>query len=316
METVFICISGEVEGASVGTRRLRWIAVVGAALVLVFAVACSRTPQHDQGITVVASTDVWGSVAQAVAGDHATVTSILKSATDDPHSYEASPSDAAAISDATLVVYNGGGYDHWVDDVLAGHQNAATVDAYSLVAPDPSGRPANEHVFYDLATAKAVATRIADKLAADDPTNADAYRTNAQAFGKQADGVIATETAIGSAHPGSSVVSTEPVAYYLLARAGVTDRTPAAFAAAAEHGDDPAPVDVAAVLDLLTGRQVQALLVNPQTESPAAKQVQDAARKAGVPLVTVTETLPEGHDYLSWQRATVDQLANALQTDR
>ncbi len=42
--------------------------------------------------TVVASTDVWGgSVAQAVAGDHAKVTSIINSASADPHSFEASP---------------------------------------------------------------------------------------------------------------------------------------------------------------------------------------------------------------------------------
>ena len=61
--------------------------------------------------TIVASTDVWGSVAKAVAGDRATVTSIINSASADPHSFEASPADAAAIIDASLVVYNGGGYD-------------------------------------------------------------------------------------------------------------------------------------------------------------------------------------------------------------
>ncbi|HEY6648234.1 MAG TPA: ABC transporter substrate-binding protein, partial [Mycobacterium sp.] len=33
---------------------------------------------------------------------------------------------------------------------------------------------------------------------------------------------------------------------------------------------------------------------------------------ASVPVVTVTETLPAGIDYLTWQRQTVDQLASQL----
>jgi zinc/manganese transport system substrate-binding protein len=79
---------------------------------------------------VVASTDVWGSVAQAIVGDHAKVTSIVTGASADPHSFEASPADAAAIIDASLVVYNGGGYDQWVDDILSNHPDAASIDAY------------------------------------------------------------------------------------------------------------------------------------------------------------------------------------------
>src|SRR5262245_11175988 len=87
----------------------------------------AKGQDHNHGTaTVVASTDVWGSVARAFAGDYANVKSIINSAVDDPHSFEASPADAASITDASLVVYNGGGYDHWVDDVLAGHDNVPT----------------------------------------------------------------------------------------------------------------------------------------------------------------------------------------------
>ena len=169
-------------------------AAVGVAVVAVgvAATACGQDQaqpeqhQHEKA-TVVASTDVWGSVASAVAGDHATVNSILKSAVDDPHSFEASPADAAAITDASLVVYNGGGYDHWVDDVLANHPDVQTVNAYSLLSS--AEQPANEHVFYDIGTAKAVATTIADRLAQADDAHADVYRANAAEFGKQADAI-------------------------------------------------------------------------------------------------------------------------------
>lgn len=287
--------------------------LLGATLLAFPTVACGGQASHSHGLTVVASTDVWGSVARAVAGDYATVDAILTSSTDDPHSYEATPANAAAIADASLVVYNGGGYDHWVDDVLAAHPAVPTVDAYSLLETQttPDG-PANEHVFYDPPVAKAVAVRVADLLAADDPSHGDAYRANAAEFGRQADAIAKSERAIGDKHPGAAVVATEPVAHYLLVNAGVADRTPAGFASAAEQGDDPSPADLAAMLDLIDQHRVSALVVNTQTESAVTKQIQEAARQASLPVVEVTETLPEGMTYLYWQRKTVEALAAQL----
>ncbi|MEU0495094.1 zinc ABC transporter substrate-binding protein [Mycobacterium sp. NPDC006124] len=293
---------------------VRSVLTLAVAVTTLVASACGSgdAPGRDSRPTVVASTDVWGSVATAVAGDHATVHSILTSASADPHSYEASASDAAAITDATLVVYNGGHYDQWADDVLLAHPDVTTVDAYSLTAKPSDGQPANEHVFYDLATAKAVAGSIADHLAGDDPANAAAYRDNAAKFGAQADAIAETERAIGRKHPGVAVVATEPVAHYLLANAGIADRTPASFASAVEEGDDPAPADVAAMLDLISEHDVSAVVLNRQTETPVTNQIQDAARTAGVPVITVDETLQDGLDYLGWQRKTVQEFADQL----
>ena len=73
---------------------------------------------------------------------------------------------------------------------------------------------------------------------------------------------------------------------------------------------------MAYVLDLVSHRQVSAVLINPQTSNPAINSLQDAARRAGVPVTEVTETLPNGTDYLTWQRNTVNQLVAALQSSR
>jgi zinc/manganese transport system substrate-binding protein len=292
---------------------------IGLALAALTAAGCSQHASgHDNtSVNIVASTDVWGSVASAVAGGHAPVKSIESGASADPHSFEATPADVAEISDASLLVYNGGGYDHWVDDVIAADPEIDAVAAYSLRGAQ--GRD-NEHVFYNLGVAKAVADEIAKRLAQIDSAHADEYRSKATEFGKQADDIATSERAIGKAHPSASVIATEPVAYYLLRNAGITDRTPAGFASAVEEGDDPAPADVAAMLDLISSHQVSVLLFNPQTETAATKQIQDAARSASLPVVTVTETLPPGVDYLTWQRDTVDQLADqfdkAPQTNR
>ena len=303
---------------------MRWAGVaaaVGLALVGAFGVSgCATTRDGGQsGLpTVVASTDVWGSVAQSVAGADARVSSIVTSGSADPHSYEASPSDAAAIADASIVVYNGGGYDPWVDAVLDNHRDVPAVNAYSLLDAAAIGEPepANEHVFYDLGTAKAVADDLAAKLAAADPGKADEYRSRAQEFGRRADTIRAAEEALRQARPGAAVIATEPAAHYLLKAAGLTDKTPPGFTSAVEQDADPAPADVAAVLDLIKDRGVAAVVFNDQTATAATRRVRDSARDAGVPVVTVTETLPAGSDYLTWQNDTLDRLAQALRESR
>ncbi len=291
----------------------RWLAAALALAGATVLPGCSETAQS-HAISVVASTDVWGSVARAVAGRHVAVKSILSGADIDPHSYQVSPADAAAIADAPLVVFNGGGYDRWVDDVLAGHPDAKRVNAFSFLEND--GQPRNEHVFYDLGVAKSVATTIAERLAAIDAGNAADYRANAAAFGRDADSIAAAERAIATTYPHASVVATEPVAFYLMKASGLTNRTPPAFEAAIENETDPAPADMALVLDLVNRRQVSAVLVNPQTSTTAINGLRDAARRAGVPVTEVTETLTDGTDYLTWQRNTVNQLQAALQAGR
>lgn len=145
--------------------------------------------------------DVWGSVARAVTGGHVPVKSILTGAHADPHSYQASPADAAAIVDAELVIYNGGGYDPWVDQVLAGHPGVQAVDAYSLLGAVGDDDAPNEHVFYDPNVAKAVAATIADRLADLDPSNSGNYRANAAEFSRGADAIAISEHAIATTYP-------------------------------------------------------------------------------------------------------------------
>jgi zinc/manganese transport system substrate-binding protein len=196
----------------------------------------------------------------------------------------------------------------------------ASIDAYALLNAAALGEPArastppaNEHVFYDLDTAKAVAADLASTLAQADPGHAAEYASNAEAFNREADTILQLEKSIRTTHPEAAVVATEPVAHYMLIAAGLTDKTPQGFTSAVEQDTDPAPVDVAAMLDLISARQVDAVLINPQTATAVTKKIQAAADSAGIPTVTITETLPAGTDYLAWQRDTASRLAAALQ---
>ncbi|ANS25508.1 ABC transporter permease [Rhodococcus opacus] len=293
--------------------------------------ACNSDTTGDGTLTVVASTNVWGSVAQAVAGDKVDVTSIITEPSSDPHSFEASPTDAAELTDASLIVYNGGGYDHFVDDIIGtGNSDQLTVNAFDLLeggahagedehsdgGDSPEGHDhgeLNEHVWFDVDTVDATAQSIADKLGQLDPDNADAYQANAATFHGQLEQISAITDGIAAAHKDAPVAQTEPIAYYLLQSASLKDVTPPDFTSAIENGNDPAPAAIAATRQLLTDKQVQALVYNVQTQDRVTQDVRATAESAGVPVVEVTETLPEGLDYIQWQTNTAESLAAALQ---
>ncbi|WP_425295744.1 metal ABC transporter solute-binding protein, Zn/Mn family [Nocardia abscessus] len=270
-------------------------------------VACGDSTDSDRP-TVVTSTDVWGDIAVAIAGPDATVRSLITDPNADPHSHETSAVESAELSDADLVVYNGGGYDEFAEKAVAG-TNKRTVDAFSLRV-DQSDE--NEHVWYDVRTVGVVADRIAAQLGELDPDKAGAYTERATTFKNQLAAVTAITGKLAAEHPKTPVLQTEPLAHYLLVAAGADDLTPHEFQEAIEQETDPAPAAVAATQDLLSGKRVRALIYNVQTEDKITKDLRGTAQNAGIAIVEVTETLPEGQDYIQWQTKNAQALAAAL----
>ncbi len=309
-------------------------AVAGLAALTLFGVTACGGSQSAAGtdgkIVVVASTNVWAGVAQAVGGDAVAVRAILSDAAADPHGYEARPADATAFTGAKLVLSNGGGYD----DFFPGLVENAGPGVRQVVAFDVSGKGGepeahegdeaghdeaghdhgvNEHVWYDLPTVRKVADRIATDLGEIAPERADAFRANATAFGGELDKLSTKAAGIGQAKPGATVLATEPVAHYLLDAAGLTDVTPPEFAEAIEEETDPSAAAVAATDELVATGKVSVVVYNSQTETPVTLQLKQKATAAGLPVIGVTETLPaDATGYLDWMRKQVDSLAGAL----
>ncbi|MEV6224893.1 zinc ABC transporter substrate-binding protein [Nocardia fluminea] len=279
----------------------------GVAAVVVLS-ACGTASSDSDSPQIVASTNVWGSVASAVAGPDAQVSSIISDPAADPHSFETSATDTAEISDADLVVFNGGHYDEFIEKAISG-KDKRTVEAFEERA-DKSDE--NEHVWYDVSTVAAVADRIAAQLSQVDAAHADAYTERAVAFKNQLIGVSTITGTIATQTPNAPVAQSEPLAHYLLTAATAQDKTPREFQEAIEQETDPAPAAVAATRDLITGKQVKALIYNTQTEDKITQDLRAAAQAAGIAVVEVTETLPAGMDYIQWQTTNAKALAAAL----
>ncbi len=296
--------------------RIRWSALPVIAVTMLFGVAACGSPAQQSGgnerLTVVTSTDVWASVARAVAGDGAEVKSIINDPSADPHAYESKPADAAEVTNADLVVFNGGGYDEFMPEILQPAGDKTTIEAFALKEKPADGSPVNEHVWYDLPVVQEVAQRIAEELGQLDPAQASQFTARAQTFATELDGLENELSDIARSHSGQQVAMTEPVAEYLVTAAGLTDATPPEFLEAVEEETDPPAAAVAATEELFAQHQVQALVYNPQAETPVTSQIRAASEAARIPVVTMTETLPEDTDYQGWMSGQIDTLSTAL----
>ncbi|MBA0127846.1 zinc ABC transporter substrate-binding protein [Haloechinothrix sp. YIM 98757] len=321
--------------------RVRATAVT-VSVVALAAAACGT----DEGgaasggdtVPVAASTDVWGSVLDAVGGEHVEVTSIITDPALDLHSYESTPEDGLIIAESSLVLYNGGGYDYFAEQFVEQEDGLVAVDALELSghAPDEDGDEhedegeheegdegehghhhdlrVNEHVFYDLETVRTVAGTVADELGKLRPENRKEFAENAAAFGTELDELAGQAEKLGEAHPDLTVLATEPVAEYLLELAGAEDITPTEFTDAIETQSDVSAAVQDEVLTALESGDVDVVINNPQTESPVTRQLVTEAESAGIPVVDMTETLPDGvSGYAEWISNQLDTLATAVE---
>ena len=274
--------------------------------------SASNQPSGSGPMAVLGAENFYADLLAAVGGDRVTSTSILNDPNADPHAFESSPATAAAVADARLVIVNGLGYDAFMDKLLAAAPDPSRVviDVQQLLG---IANDANAHVWYDPATMPAVAHAVADALSRLDPVHSADYAEREQAYVGTLAPLAARIASLKALVAGMPVAFTEPVAGYLAAALGLRVLTPDGFQRAIEDGTDPAPADVAAERDLLTGHRVRALLFNSQVVTPLTQQMQDLAVAAGVPVVGVTETMPPGSSsYAAWQLGQLDALALAL----
>jgi zinc/manganese transport system substrate-binding protein len=265
-------------------------------------------------ISVVASTNVYGDIVKQIGGARTDVTSIISDPDQDPHSYEANTRNQLALSRAKVVIENGGGYDDFVDRMLKSSGSSAEVINVVKFSGKtaPKGGELNEHVWYDFPTVARLADDIAAVLGRADPKDAAAFTANAATFKSRIAPLEAKEAQIKKEHGGEGIGITEPVPLYMTEASGLVNKTPEEFSEAVEEGSDVSPRVLRETLALYSDKQVEALVYNAQTSGPQTEKVQKAAKAAGIPVVPVTETLPDGKDYLAWMTANVDALASAL----
>ncbi len=261
---------------------------------------------------VLGTENFYADVLAQIGGPRVKATNLLNDPNIDPHEFGADPRAAAAVADAELVVVNGIGYDDFMQKLIGASNkpDRIVIDVQKLLG---LGGDVNAHIWYDPKTMPALADAVVGALGKLDPRNAAYFAAQERTFRASLGPITDKIAALKAKYDGAPVAFTEPVAGYQAAAIGLKVLTPEGFQKAIEVGVDPAPADVAAERDLLTGKKVKVLLLNSQVTSPLTRSIGDLAAANGIPVVGVAETMPPQYKhYQEWMLGQLDELEAAL----
>ena len=262
---------------------------------------------------MVAAENFWGSLAAQLAGDRASVTSIVVAPGADPHSYQPSAPDARRIAGANMVIVNGLGYDEWASQLLRSSPSSARVvlDVGKTLRL-PAG--ANPHRWYYPRDVRAVIAAITAGYERLDP--ADAAYFAARRVQLERRGLArydALRAAIRARYRGVPVGYSESIFQGLGEDLGLKLATPPSFARAVAEGTDVTAADKRTVDEQAQRREIAVWIFNSQNVTPDVQRVNGLVRAARIPIVEVTETLtPAGASFQAWQVAQLERLLRAL----
>jgi zinc/manganese transport system substrate-binding protein len=288
-------------------RRLVLLLAVSPAF-LAPAPALAGGPLH-----VVAAENFWGSIAAQLGGDRVRVTSLITNPATDPHEYEPTAIDARALAGAQLVIVNGIGYDPWAPKLLEANpvKGRIALTVGDLVGIKPGGNP---HRWYSPGNVQQVIAAIVADYKQLDPKDAGYFDRQKNAFETTGLGPYKAEIAlIKRKYAGVPVGASESIFAPLGAAVSLRLLTPYSFLKAISEGTEPTAHDKATADRQIAARQIKVWAYNSQNSTPDVQRLTDAARRKGIPVTTITETLtPPSASFEEWQVAQLKALASAL----
>lgn len=295
-------------------HRIARIAIAALASVgmLASVAACGSgqsTSEKNGTIEVAASVNQWGTVAKALGGDNVNVTSIINSTNVDAHDYEPTTSDIAKLQKAQVIIVNGAGYDAWAVKA-AQTANAIIVNAAEIGGVNDGENP---HVWFSADVRKAVAQAITEAYEQADAAKKNDFDKMNDQWAAEENNVESKIAEVKQKTDGLAYAATESVASYLAEDMGLADATPSGYARATANESEPTPTDIKQFTDALKAGEIKLLVVNTQEESELTGEITDAAKSVEVPMVELTEQMPEQYDSLTaWMEGLVDAFSQAI----
>jgi zinc/manganese transport system substrate-binding protein len=263
-----------------------------AALALLVA-ACGGGSSADPGgsgepggaIRVVTTSTVFADLVRSTGGERVSVTSLVPPGAD-VHTYQATPDDLRAASDARLFVMNGLGLDDWLEETLVSASAEAPVlklgEDLGEVAllPGEAAGEMNPHLWMAVANAQLYVARIAEALEAADPEHATEIEASAAAYTAtlaELDGWVRDQIATIPVANRKFVMFHDALPYfaraYGLEVVGVAVEAP---------GQDPSAGEIAALIDAIRESGVKAIFSEDQFPTALVDEI---ARETGATVV-------------------------------
>jgi ABC-type Zn uptake system ZnuABC Zn-binding protein ZnuA len=258
----------------------RGLLLVAAAVALA---GCGRAPgDDDRRPRVVTTVSPITSIVENVAGDRAAITGIVPEGTNS-HTFEPAPTDAAVMEDADILFMNGLHLEEPTRELADANlgegvpivqlaDRTITEDEYifDFSFPESGGFP-NPHLWTNPPYAKEYAGIVRDELSELDPAGADVYDRNYRAFADRLDALDAAVRAATETVPQEDrkLLTYHDSFPYFAREYGwevVGAIQPSDFA-------EPAPQDVARLIDQIREEDLPAIFGSEVFPSPVLEQI-------------------------------------------
>jgi len=297
---------------------------------------CSRSARpadsgaNIRGAPVVAVETFLADFTRQVAGDRLTVKSLIPAGVE-PHGYEPTPQDIAAVADARLLVVNGAGLEAFLARLLANAGGGRPVVEASAglvsrtaregevtegsgMAAGPSAEP-DPHFWLDPVLAIRYVQNIRDGLIRIDPAGEAAYRTNAEAYIARLRGLdVWIKSRVAAIAPAQRMLATNHESLgYFADRYGF--RIIGTVIPSVSTEASPTARQLARLVDGLKAAGARAVFLEAGGNPQLARQV---AEESGIKVVTelFTHSLSDASGpaptYLDMMRTDVNAIVGAL----
>lgn len=166
----------------------------------------------------------------------------------------------------------------------------------------------NEHLWYNPETMSRLADELAEVFSNKMPSRRAEFKQNAAAYKKKVARLNSELEKIRAERIEKPVAVSEPVFDYSLEKMGYKVAN-AHFAKAVEEESDPSYTDIKNLQNKIKRKEIAFFVYNVQSDGTTVKNIVNLCKKHDIPVVKVTETLPEGKNYFNWLQSEYRQIA-------
>ncbi|WCN37587.1 metal ABC transporter substrate-binding protein [Aneurinibacillus uraniidurans] len=324
-----------------GYRKVLWATTTFMLVLMFFLVGCGqKNGAESQGgsgkILVYTSLFPVYSFAKTIGGDHVEVKSIVPPGAE-PHDFEPSPKDLGELNEAKLFVYNGAGYEAWIEKVGQNLDKSKTkvldasqgVQLLASTADDHEGHAATDghkedehghelgkydpHVWLDPMRAKQQAQNIEKALIEIDPVHKADYEKNYQALAADLDAIDQQYKDLVAKAGKKELVVSHKAFTYLANRYGL-EQIPVSGLSPSQ---EPTQQQLKQLIDTVKQHNIKYVAFEGLVENKVAQAVQRESGAEAVTLYTLEnvtkEQLDAGKTYGDLMRDNLQTLKKVLE---
>ena len=269
-----------------------------------------KPPKESSKISISATFYPLAFFTQYIGGDKVIVNNLTPAGTE-PHDYEPTPKDLAAVYNSKMLVYNGINLEGWVERLLPELQskNVFIVKAsnkVTLYKEDP-------HIWLDPVLAQQMVTNIQEGLINIDPQNQKYYQQNGNQLISELSALDSQLSATLKNCNQKQTVSSHQVLNYIAQRYQFQTLSIAGLS----PDEEPSSQKMVQLVSLVKSKKVQFVLTEPLVNSKLANTLSNETGASVItfnPLEGLTpDQIANKEDYFTIQKQNIINLAKALE---